>query len=94
MNKLKVLVSSIIIVYLNVTFSHAEDCNKYDKLTKEYTKCASEKLKNKSSKKAIELKTIASKKINEGKIKFSNFNLKEKFLKFKNSKTHKEFSEK
>jgi DNA topoisomerase-1 len=39
-------------------------------------------------------KSKTAKKIEEGKKKLKNFNLKDKLNKFKNSKTHKEFSEK
>ena len=46
------------------------------------------------TKKAEEIKTKTAKKIEEGKKRLKNFNLKDKLNKFKNSKTHKEFSEK
>ena len=45
-------------------------------------------------KKAEEIKSKTVKKIELGKKKLKNFNLKDKINKFKNSKTHKEFTEK
>ena len=88
-------ITSIIIIFLfSISLSLAEDCNKFDKLSKDYAKCTSEKLKDKTSKKANELKVFTSEKINDGKKKFNSFKLKEKLFKFKNSKTAKEFAEK
>ena len=77
-----------------MTFSSAEDCSKYDKLSKEYAKCTTNKLKKETSQKAEEIKSKTAKKIEESKKKLKNFNLKDKFNKFKNSKNHKEFMEK
>ena len=67
---------------------------KYDKLSKEYAKCTSDKLKKGTSEKAKDIKSKTAKKIEEGKKKLKNFNLKDKLKKFKNSKSHKEFTEK
>ena len=39
-------------------------------------------------------KSKTAKKIEDGKKKLKSFNLKDKLIKFKNSKTHKEFTEK
>ena len=90
----KIIISVLFISLFSVTFSSAEDCSKYDKLTKEYAKCTSEKLKKGTSEKAEEIKSKTAKKIEEGKKKIKNFNLKDKLNKFKNSKTHKEFTKK
>ena len=94
MNKIKIIISILLISLFSLTYSFAEDCSKYDKLSKEYAKCASDKLKKETSKKAEEIKSKTAKKIEEGKKKLKNFNLKDKLKKFKNSKTHKEFIEK
>ena len=83
MKIIKIIISVLFISLFGLTFSSAEDCSKYEKLSKEYTKCTSGKLKKETSK-----------KIEEGKKKLKNFNLKDKLKKFKNSKTHKEFTEK
>ena len=94
MNIIKIITSVLFISLFSLTFSYAEDCSKYDKLSKEYAKCTSYKLKKETSKKPNEIKSKTAKKIEEGKKKLKNFNLKDKLNKFKNSKTHKEFSEK
>ncbi|WP_440651472.1 hypothetical protein [Candidatus Pelagibacter sp. HIMB1495] len=81
--KIKLFVYLLILTITNVNLSIADDCNKFDKLSKEYTKCTAELIKNKTSE-----------KYKEGKKKLNKLNLKEKLIKFKNSKSHKEFTEK
>ena len=94
MKVIKIIISVLFISLSSYTFSYADDCSKYDKLSKEYAKCTSDKLKKKTSKKTEEIKSKTAKKIEEGKKKIKNFNLKDKLKKFKNSKSHKEFTEK
>ena len=94
MKIIKIIIVLLLISLFNLTFSYAEDCTKYDKLSKEFAKCTSDKLKNKTSKKADDIKTKTAEKIEQGKKKFKNFNFKEKLKKFKNSKSLKEFTEK
>ena len=94
MKIIKVIISVLLIYLFSLTFSYAEDCSKYDKLSKEYAKCTSDKLKKQTSKKAEEIKSKTAKKIEEGKKKFNNSKLKDTLIKFKNSKNHKEFMEK
>ena len=94
MKIIKIVISVLFVSLYNFTYSLAEDCSKYDKLSKEYAKCTSDKLKKKTSKKTEEIKSKTAKKIEEGKKKIKNFNLKDKLKKFKNSKSHKEFTEK
>ena len=94
MKIIKLIIVLLFVSLFNLTFSYAEDCTKYDKLSKEFAKCKSDELKNKTSKKADDIKTKTAKKIEQGKKKFKNFNLKEKLKKFKNSKSLKEFTEK
>ena len=81
--KFKLVLYLIILTITNVNLSIADDCNKFDKLSKEYAKCSAELIKEKSSEKYNK----AIKKINK-------LNLKDKLIKFKNSKSHKEFMEK
>ena len=81
--KFKLFAYFIIITISNVNLSVADDCNKFDKLSKEYAKCAAELIKEKTSE-----------KYKEGKKKINKLNLKAKLIKFKNSKSHKEFMEK
>ena len=90
----KIFILFAVIYIYSTSIVLAEDCKNYNKLSKDYAKCTSEKLKEKTSKKSNELKTLTSEKINEGKKKFNSFKLKEKLLKFKNSKNLKEFIEK
>ena len=52
-------------------------------------KCTSKKIKKKS----LDIKDKTSTKFDEGKKKFKKLNLKKKLLKFKNSKSQKEFLE-
>ena len=77
------------------------DCTQYDKVSAKYLECSAKNLKEKSSE--IKLKvTVGAKEIKEkittnaksGKKKFDKFNLKEKLVKFKNSKSLTEFMEK
>ena len=81
--KIKLFIYLLILTITNVNLSVADDCNKFDKLSKEYAKCTAELIKEKTSE-----------KYKEGKKKLNKLNLKEKLIKFKNSKSHKEFTEK
>ena len=86
----------ILILFINFSNFHvtiADECNKYDKLSKEYAKCKSEELKTKTSEKAEEIKSKTAEKIEKGKKKIKKLKLKDKLIKFKNSKSHKEFIE-
>ena len=90
MKIIKILILSIILFYTNQSIVLAQDCSKLDKLSKEYAECNAKILK----KKAEDLKNKASDKIEQGKKKFNKLKLKEKLIKFKNSKNHKEFMDK
>ena len=92
--KIKLFVYLIILTITSVNSSTADDCIKFNKLSKEYAKCTSDKIKKETSQKAEEIKSKTAKKIEDGKKKLKNFNIKDKLKKFKNSKTHKEFTEK
>ena len=92
--KIKLLAYLLILTLSNVNLSLADDCNKFDKLNKEYAKCTAELIKEKTSEKAELIKEKTSEKYKEGKKKINKLNLKEKLIKFKNSKSHKEFTEK
>ena len=90
MRKVNLLILIIIVIYSNISTALAKDCSKLEKISMEYTACNANLVK----KKAKSLKDEAKIKINDGKKKFNQFKLKEKIIKFKNSKTHKEFMEK
>ena len=91
---------TFIILLSQNTLAEEKDCNQYDKLSKEYAKCNSLLLKDKTleikentSKKTILIKDNTIKKINNINDKFNKSDLKKKLLKFKNSKSHKEYKE-
>ena len=91
---------TFIIILSQNTLAEVKDCNQYDKLSKEYAKCNSLLLKNKTlkikentSKKTFIIKDDATRKINDIKNNFNKSDLKKKLLKFKNSKSHKEYRE-
>ena len=90
MKKIKVLILFISLIWINPSTVFAQDCSKLDKLSKEYAECNANLLK----KNAKSLKEKASDKFKEGKNKFDKFKLKEKLLKFKNSKSHTDFIKK
>tara|TARA_E500000331_G_scaffold239915_1_gene230294 strand:+ start:276 stop:548 length:273 start_codon:yes stop_codon:yes gene_type:complete len=90
MKKIKVLILFISLIWINPSTVLAQDCSKLDKLSKEYAECNANLLK----KNAKSLKGKASDKFKEGKNKFDKFKLKEKLLKFKNSKSHTDFIKK
>ena len=80
MKKIKVLILFTSLIWINPSTVLAQDCSKLDKLSKEYAECNANLLK----KNAKSLKEKASDK----------FKLKEKLLKFKNSKSHTDFIKK
>ena len=85
----KFIILLITLICINPSSVFAQDCSKLDKLSKEYAECNANLIK----KNAKNLKAKASIKIEEGKKKFNKLNLKKKLLKFKNSKSHKDFVE-
>ena len=77
------------------------DCTQFDKVSAKYIECSTKNLKEKSSE--LKLKVIVgTEKLKEkittnaknSKTKFNKSSLKEKLVKFKNSKTLTEFMEK
>ena len=69
MKTIKIIILILFISLFSLSFSSADDCSKYDKLSKEYAKCTSDKLKKQTSQKAEEIKSKTAKKIEEGKKK-------------------------
>tara|TARA_B100001248_G_scaffold248870_1_gene221526 strand:- start:452 stop:772 length:321 start_codon:yes stop_codon:yes gene_type:complete len=101
MKILKISISIIFLFYIGIKYSFAEDCNKFQKLSKEFAECNAklfkknaENLKIKTSEKTESLKRKATAKIDKSKKNFNNSKLKEKLIIFKNSKNHKEFMKK
>ena len=98
--KLIITTITFIILLSQNSLAQEKNCNQHDKLSKEYAKCNSLLLKNKTleikentSKKTIIVKDDATRKINDIKDKFNKSEFKKKLLKFKNSKSHKEYKE-
>ena len=65
----------------------ASDCSEYNKLSKKYISCKAKILKAKST----TVKNETNLKCNKNKKKIKNFDIKGQLLKFKNSKSLKEF---
>jgi len=77
------------------------DCTQFDKVSAKYLECSAKNLKEKSSELKLkatvgaeELKEKITTNAKNSKIKFNKLNLKEKLVKFKNSKSLTEFMEK
>jgi len=99
----KIPFTILIILALFITNAIAEkiDCDQFEKVTAKYIECSAKNLKEKSSELKLkvtigaeELKDKITTNAKSGKMKFDKFNLKEKLVKFKNSKTLTEFMEK
>ena len=77
------------------------DCTQFDKVSAKYLECSAKNLKGKSSELKLkatvgaeELKEKITTSVKNGKTKFNKLKLKEKLVKFKNSKSLTEFMEK
>ena len=77
------------------------DCNQFEKVSAKYIECSAKNLKEKSSELKLkatvgaeELKKKIIKNTKDSKKKFDKSSLKEKLVKFKNSKSLTEFMEK
>ena len=99
----KIIFTTLITFMLITTKVIAEkiDCTQFEEVSAKYIECSAKNLKEKSSElklKAIveaeELKEKITTNAKSGKNKFDKLNLKEKLVKFKNSKTLIEFMEK
>ena len=98
-----IIFTTLITWTLIVTNAIAEknDCTQFDKVSAKYLECSAKNLKEKSS--DLKLKaTVGAEELKEkivtnaknSKIKFNILNLKEKLVKFKNSKSLTKFMEK
>ena len=99
----KILFTILITLTLFITNAIAEkiDCTHFEKVSAKYIECSAKNLKEKSSELKLkvavgaeELKEKITTNTKNGKKKFDKLNLKEKLVKFKNSKTLAEFMEK
>ena len=98
-----IIFTALIIWTLITTNTMAEkiDCTQFDKVSAKYLECSAINLKEKSSKLKLkatvgteELKEKISTNVKNSKTKFNKSSLKEKLVKFKNSKSLTEFMEK
>tara|TARA_B100001173_G_C15917061_1_gene516778 strand:- start:659 stop:916 length:258 start_codon:yes stop_codon:yes gene_type:complete len=82
--KSKLIISIIyIILFITPSYSNDMDCDQFEKLSAKYVECNTKKLKENTKK-----------QVNIGKKKFDNSTLKEKLIKFKNSKNLMDFLDK
>ena len=101
MNKIIFITLITCIVITTNAIAEKIDCTEFDKVSAKYLECSAKNLKERSSE--IKLKvTVGAEELKEkittnaknSKTKFSKLNLKEKLVKFKNSKSLTEFMEK
>ena len=98
------ILSAIIIIWMLATANSIADkidCTQFDKVSAKYLECSARNLKEKSTELKLkatvgaeDLKEKIATKAKGGKKKFDKLNLKEKLVKFKNSKSLTEFMEK
>ena len=99
----KIIFTALITGLILTTNSVAEkiDCTQFDKVSAKYLECSARNLKKKSSELKLkatvgadELKAKIATNAKNSKTKFNKSSLKEKLVKFKNSKSLTEFMEK
>ncbi|MDB9956632.1 hypothetical protein OAD48_01075 [Candidatus Pelagibacter sp.] len=99
----KIIFTTLITWMLIIANAIAEkiDCTQFEKVSAKYIECSTKNLKEKSSELKLKV-TVGAEELKEkittnaksGKNKFDKLNLKEKLVKFENSKTLTEFMEK
>ncbi len=99
----KIIFTTLITLALVTANAIAEkiDCTQFDKVSAKYLECSANNLKEKSSELKLkatvgveELKQKITTNAKNSKTKFNKSSLKEKLVKFKNSKSLTEFMEK
>ena len=101
---MKKIIFTTLITWMLITanaIAEKIDCSQFDKVSAKYFECSANNLKEKSSELKLKV-TVGAEELKEkittnaknGKKKFDKLNLKEKLVKFKNSKTLTEFMEK
>ena len=76
-----------------INFSYAGEnasCENMDKLSKEYVKCTTEKVKKITKEKTDEIKKVTDKKTKKIRKKYKSSKVKKKYDSFKKSKTLKD----
>ena len=96
-----VFITLITSVLMSKTMAEKIDCNQFEKVSAKYIECSAKNLKEKSSELKLkatvgveELKDKITTNAKSRKKKFDKSSLKEKLVKFKNSKTLTESMEK
>jgi len=99
----KIIFTTLITCIIIATNAIAEeiDCTKFDKVSAKYLECSAINLKEKSSEFKLkitagteDLKEKITTNAKNSKTRFNKLNLKQKLVKFKNSKSLTEFMEK
>ena len=82
--KLKIVlpITYFLLSFTNI-YAEKENCNQFEKLSGKYIECSAKKIKENTAK-----------QVDKGKKKFNNSTIKEKLIKFKNSKNLKDFLDK
>ena len=76
---------------INFTYANeSASCENMDKLSKEYIKCTTEKVKKISKEKKKKIKKVTDKKTKKIRKKYKQSEVKKKYDKFKKSKTLKD----
>ena len=101
---MKKIIFTTLITWMLITanaIAEKIECSQFDKVSAKYIECSAKNLKEKSSELKLkvtvgaeELKQKITTNAKSGKKKFDKLNLKEKLVKFKNSKSLTEFMEK
>ncbi len=93
-------INILVLVTANV-MAEKNDCTQFDKVSAKYLECSAKNLKEKSSELKLKaavgaegLKEKITTSVKNSKTKFNKLKLKEKLVKFKNSKSLTEFMEK
>ena len=101
MNKIIFITLITSALIMSNTMAEKTDCTQFDKVSAKYIKCSAKNLKEKSSELKLkvtfgaeELKKKIVTNTKDSKKKFDKSSLKEKLVKFKNSKSLTEFLEK
>jgi hypothetical protein len=99
----KIIFTTLITLVLVTANAKAKkiDCSQFDKISAKYLECSAKNLKGKSSELKLKatvgaegLKEKITISVKNSKTKFNKLKLKEKLVKFKNSKSLTEFMEK
>ena len=90
---MKIIFFLILFILSLINFSHADEnasCENMDKLSKEYVKCTTEKVKKVTKEKKDEIKKVTDKKTKKIRKKYKSSKVKKKYDNFKKSKTLKD----